>query len=55
LVAVCRILFERFLDDDPQRQRHVLRQRFRIVVNDGADDVEIGRAGERPPTGQRFI
>ena len=40
LVAVCRIFLERFLDDDPQRQRHVVGQRLRVAVNNRADDVD---------------
>jgi len=46
---------ECFLDHDPQRHWHIVRQRFRIAVNNRTHDVEIGGSSEGASTGQRFI
>ena len=41
LIALCRILFQRFVHHHPQRERNVVIQRRRRSVNDGRQEVDV--------------
>jgi hypothetical protein len=58
LVAIGRILFQRFFDDRPQRRRQVrpeIIQRWRILVKDGQEQLMVGFPTEWPMSRQGFI
>ena len=53
--AICRIFLERLLDSCPQWRRDRLRQRILDAVNNRVQDIDVRRARERSPPGERFI